>query len=385
MRAVHILKITAIAGAESHLLLLLAGLRQRGVGARFLVMVEPTRPMDDFMDAAAQQGIPAERHIIRHHTDVTLHPRIWRRMRSLKPDIVHTHLQHGDLYGIPAAWLARVPVVITSRHNNDPRRQWKSLQFVNRTLWRLVDAGICISDANKAFSIAVEDAPADRLHTIHYGLELPQAKIDRPSARQTLRRELGAGDNALLIGMVCRLIEIKGIPYTLRAFHRIANAFPAARLVIAGDGPLRESIEAEAKALGIADRVHLLGWRDDIPRLMAAYDVLVVSSFREGFGLVMLEAMAQQIPVIGTNVSAIPEVIVDGETGRLVPPGDIDALADVLGQILADNALRQHMGFLGEDRLETHFSASRMVDETIALYRRLLSDKGRQGETSNDS
>ena len=171
--------------------------------------------------------------------------------------------------------------------------------------------------------------------------------VDRKQARAALRGELQLPPDALLVGMVCRLIEQKGVVYGLRAFARIAPQFPSAHLVIAGDGPRRAALESEAKTLGVADRVHFLGWRDDAPPVLAALDVLLMPSLWEGFGLVMLEAMAQTVPIIGSAVSAIPEVMVDGETGRLVPPRDVGALAQALGELLDDEAAAAAHGAAG--------------------------------------
>jgi len=121
--------------------------------------------------------------------------------------------------------------------------------------------------------------------------------------------------------------------------------------------------------------VHFLGWRQDVPQIMAGLDVLLMPSLREGFGLSMLEAMGQGVPIIGSAVSAIPEVIADGETGLLCPARDVDALAAAMAKLLTDPALRERMGAAGRARLEAHFRAERMVNETAALYERLLAAK----------
>jgi glycosyltransferase involved in cell wall biosynthesis len=168
--------------------------------------------------------------------------------------------------------------------------------------------------------------------------------------------------------MVCRLIEQKGVVYGLRAFAQIAPQFPPAHVVIAGDGALRGTLEAEARKLGISQRVHFLGWREDTANILAALDVLLMPSLWEGFGLVLLEAMAQTVPIIGSAVSAIPEVVVDGETGLLAPPRDADALASALAQLLGDEGLRRHMGLMGQDRVESVFSVEQMVTATLNLY-----------------
>jgi glycosyltransferase involved in cell wall biosynthesis len=123
--------------------------------------------------------------------------------------------------------------------------------------------------------------------------------------------------------------------------------------------------------LTIENRVHFLGWRDDALPFIAGLDLLLSPSLREGFGLTLLEAMGQQIPVIGSTASAIPEIIAHGETGLLVPPRDVQALADAMALLLADKPLRMHYGLLGCERLEEKFSAARMVEETLALYKGL--------------
>ena len=168
--------------------------------------------------------------------------------------------------------------------------------------------------------------------------------------------------------MVCRIVEQKGIPYALQAFQRVSDCFPAANLVIAGDGDLRPQLEALAQELGIDAKVHWLGWRGDAVDLIAAFDVLLLPSLWEGFGLVLLEAMSRRVPVIASRVSAIPEVVVHGETGILVEAREVDELATAMTRLLEDRALRQHMGLLGAARLEEHFSVGRMVSGTVAAY-----------------
>lgn len=367
MRVLHIIKVVRVAGAEQHLLLLLSGLRGRGVDARILLLTEPGTPMDDFVALAAEQGIPLERLAMRRHLDVTLPANIRRHLRVFAPDVVHTHLLHADLYGIPLARLSGARAVVSSRHNDNAfRRRWV-MRLLHRRLWRMTGAGIAISEAIRQFCIAVEGAPPDKMHTIRYGFDAPA-----PADPAALRAELGLSTGAPLVGMVCRLIEQKGVTYGLQAFARVAGDFPYARLIIAGDGVLRADLEAEAARLGIAERTHWLGWRDDGPTVLAALDVLLMPSLWEGFGLVMLEAMAVHVPIIASRVSAIPEVVVDGETGLLVAPRDVDGLAAALHRLLSDAALRRDMGAAGAARLTSQFSAAQMIDATLTLYRSLL-------------
>jgi len=374
MRVAHIIKIVRAAGAERHLLTLLAGLRRRDIDARLIVLVEPNNAMQIYVDEAEARHIPVERLTIRHDLDMSLLPRLQAHLRALRPDVVHTHLLHADLYGIPAARWAGAPIVVSSRHNDNAFRRRFPIKQVNQVLWRMADAGVAISDAIARFTIEVEGAPKARIQRIYYGLEATKT-VDRVTARASLLGELHLADDSVLIGIACRLIEQKGVTYAIQAFARVAESFPNAHVLIAGEGDLRTALENEAVTLGLHNRVHFLGWRGDIPAFMAALDILLAPSLWEGFGLVLLEAMAQAVPIIGSAVSAIPEIVVDGETGLLVPPRDVDRLAEALGKLLADKPLRQFMGLQGQDRLETHFGVGRMVDETAALYYTLLDMK----------
>jgi glycosyltransferase involved in cell wall biosynthesis len=374
MRVAHIIKVTQVAGAEHHLLTLLSGLRGRDIDARLILLVEPGNDMRVYVDQVSGRGIPVDRLTIHHDLDPGLYVQLGRHLKTLQPDVVHTHLLHADLYGIPAAKWRRIPVIISSRHNDNAFRRRTPIKQLNQFLWRMADAGIAISDSIARFTVEVEGAPKSKIHRIYYGLEAAKP-LDRNAARAAILQELGLPDDATLVGIVCRLTEQKGVTYGLQAFAKIAEQFPQTHLLVVGDGLLRSALETEASALGLKNRIHFLGWRNDTPTLMAALDILLAPSLWEGFGLVFLEAMAQAVPIIATNVSAIPEVILDGETGLLTPPHDVEALAEALSKLLADKPLRQYMGLQGQDRLETYFSAARMVDETAALYYTLLDMK----------
>jgi glycosyltransferase involved in cell wall biosynthesis len=367
MRVVHIIKVIRVAGAEQHLITLLGGLRAQGIDARMILLVEPQKPMQNYVAALEAQGVPVQPMVIRHHADITIVPRLKQALETLAPDIVHTHLIHADLYGTLAARWLGIPV-ISSRHNDDAFRYRLPVRLVNRMLWRMTSAGIAISDAIKAFSIKVEGATPKQMHRVHYGLDTSVKPLDRTATKKKLVAELKLPADVQLIGMVCRLIEQKGVRYGLEAFIQLAERFPSAHLLVVGEGSLRPELEARTQAANLSNRIHFLGWRSDTQALMAGLDILLGPSLWEGFGLVLLEAMAQQTAIVASRVSAIPEVVIDDETGLLVEPRDVSALCDSLSAMLDDKALRQHMGLMGRDRLETAFSAKRMVDETIEVY-----------------
>ncbi len=373
MRVIHIIKVTRISGAERHLLLLLSGLIQRGVDARLVVLVEPDKLMDDMLAEAREYDIQITRLVIRRDYDLALLWKLRALLREQKPDLVHTHLVHADLFGFVAAKAAGVGRVISSRHNDDQFRYRPRWRKMHRRLWRWADGGIAISDSIKRFAVEVEGAPAEKITVVHYGIDFAWLSDDDISAaRRQLRADLGLAPDALLLGMVCRLVEQKGIPYALEAMRRTRAGYPDAHLLIAGDGEKADELRRLASALGIADHVHWLGWRSDAADLMAAFDLLLAPSLWEGFGLVLLEAMARRVPVIASRVGAIPEVIVHGETGLLIEPRDVDSLAQAMARLLEDRPLRKYMGLLGAARLEERFSIERMVEATMAVYQGLL-------------
>jgi glycosyltransferase involved in cell wall biosynthesis len=192
------------------------------------------------------------------------------------------------------------------------------------------------------------------------------------NARAELRARIAAPPDTVIVGIASRLIAPKGITYGLQAFARAADPFPTAQLVIIGDGDIRAELEAEARALNLSHRAHFLGWQPAAARLMAGFDVFLMPSLREGFGLALLEAMAARLPIVASSISAIPEVVVDGETGYLAPARDVESLVEHLSLLLSDADLRARMGAAGEARLREHFSVEGMAARTIDVYQRVL-------------
>ncbi len=366
---VHIIKVILVAGAERHLLTLLPALHKRGVASTILLLTEPDKPMDDYAALAAKNEVPITRETITSHADPGLVWRLRAHLRNLRPDLVHTHLLHADLYGVLAARSLGIPTV-TSRHNDNTFRRRLPMRALGWLWWRLTDEGIAISDAIRDFTIEVESARPAHMTTVCYGV-VPEALTRHiPTARTALRAELNLPDDALIVGTMSRLIEQKGLIYGLRAFAAVQDRHPNAHLVVSGSGVLRDSLETEARALGL--HAHFLGWRPDPATTLAGYDLLLMPSLWEGFGLVMLEAMAQRLPIIASRVSAIPEVVLDGETGLLAPPRDVETLAAALNTLLSDADRRATYGEAAQGRLHTAFAAGRMADETLTVYQRAM-------------
>jgi glycosyltransferase involved in cell wall biosynthesis len=191
-----------------------------------------------------------------------------------------------------------------------------------------------------------------------------------------MRRTFGVQAQGLLVGTVGRLHPQKGFASLLAAVARVRERLPAIRLLLVGGGALRRDLVARAEALGLAEVVIFAGSRGDVPEILAALDLFVLPSLWEGLPNAVLEAMAAGLPVVATAAGGTPEVVVDGETGLLVPPGDVTALAEAIERLLRDPGLRRKMGEAGRKRVEGHFTIEQTVAQTVALYETLLRQKG---------
>jgi glycosyltransferase involved in cell wall biosynthesis len=358
VKVLHSLKVKGIGGAEQHLLALLPALRERGIDAR-LLSLDAGGDADRFHRALEARGVPMRR--IRCGLDVSprLAASVGSALRAERPDLLHTHMVHADVYGSIAAHALRVPFVST-RHNDD-RYLLGPFRYVDRALMSGVAAIIAISDAVREFHVRA-GLPAQKLMTIHYGLDHPPAAVS-----ELTPEDAGIAPDAPLVLAIGRLIEQKDHATLLGAFASVSRNLPDARLAILGWGRLEAVTRARVRELGLEDAVLLPG-RVEPAAWLARANVFAHTSRWEGFGIVLLEAMLAGLSVVATRVSAVPEIVVDGVTGILVPPGDEEAIAAALSSLLADPDRRRHLGEAGLRRAREEFSVARMADRTIALY-----------------
>jgi glycosyltransferase involved in cell wall biosynthesis len=358
VKVVHLTKVGGVGGAEQHLLQLLPALRERGVDAHFLSL-DAGGDSQRFHDALDEHGIPWQRVSCGFDVSPRLLADVTRALRTESPDLVHAHMVHADAYGSTAAALLRLPFVST-RHNDD-RYLLGPFRYVDRALMLRASAIVAISDAVREFHIRA-GLPASKLVTIHYGLD------ETPARTSELTPEAaGIPADAPLVLAIGRLIEQKDHATLLAAFARVHMAHPDARLAILGWGRLEDETRSQAAALGLSDVVLLPG-RVEPSAWLARADVFAHTSRWEGFGIVLLEAMLAGLPVVATRASAIPEIIVDGETGVLVEPGDAPAVAKALDELLADPDRRRTLGEAGRRRALAEFSVARMTERAMAVY-----------------
>ena len=295
-------------------------------------------------------------------------------LAPLQADLVHT--QNTGCEEMPvAARLARVPRILGTFHVDstyDLNRQRSDI--AHRTLeWysnRSLHRAIAVSEATARDWIRRTGIPADRVEVIHNGID--PGLFSRRQPKSTARHKLGLPEQALVLGGLGRLDPAKGFAYAIEAMPLLRSEFPEAYLAIAGSGGLREQLEAKAQALGVADRVVFLGFQSDVNLVLDACDVFVLPSLCEALPFALLEAMAHELPAVGTRVGGIPEVIVPDQTGFVAPPRDGAALARAIRPLLESPELRERFGKAGRERVVRHFGESEMVEKTIGVYRKML-------------
>lgn len=292
-------------------------------------------------------------------------------LRAERVDVVHAH-QHGPfLYSLTARLPRRRPPIVFTEHGRyHPDLPARRRMALNRLLLgrrdRLVGVGRGVGQA----LVDNEGLPARRVEVIYNGIPTEKFSGGRGD-RAAVRGELGVGPDDLVLLHVARLDPIKDHATAVRAVGRVARARPDVRLVLAGGGPEEEAVGALVRREGLGPHVLALGPRDDVPRLLAAADLVMLTSFKEGVPLSLLEGMAAGLPVVATRVGGIPEVVDEGRTGLLAPPGDDAALAEAVLRLAADPALRERMGRAGRERAEGLFSEGRMHAAYARIYREL--------------
>ncbi len=361
---------TDYGGAERHVLLLARGLRERGHEVSLLCHPAASRFA---REAAESLGEPAVRTVTaRSQMDARAVIGLARRLRQIRPGVLHLHTPREYLSGAFAARLARLPVrpaVVATRHLLRP------VKPIMRQVYRFgVDAVICPAAAVRA---GLRDAgvPEHKLRHVPGAIDVRDwGTEEKTTQRDVIREEWGIGDVA--VGVVGRLVAGKGQVYFLQAAARLRNE-PHLTFFVVGDGPERDALQTLAEQLGLAGRVRFTGFRADMDAVMAALDVVCLTSMgTEVLPLTLLEAMASGRATVATNVSGgVAEVVENDVTGLLVPPGDADALCGALHALARDGALRARLAANGRAHVERYFSLGPMAEATERVYESLRGER----------
>jgi L-malate glycosyltransferase len=303
----------------------------------------------------------------RSELDLAAAWRLGRIIRDLAPRIVHAHDPHAVAMAATALAYHRLtpspPLVASRRVDFDLRSN-----AFSRWKYRQVTLFICASDCIRQMLLAKGVAP-DRAVTVHEGIDLDHVAAAPPV---DLREELWLPSNAPVILSVGALVPHKGHRHLVQGAAQVVRDVPDARFVILGQGDLHDELTRQIRSLGLERHVLLGGFRPDVLSLLKTCTLFVMPSLTEGLGTSLLDAMACGRPIVATRVGGIPEVIVEGETGLLVPPRDPDLLAEAIVRLLQDPGLSERLAAAGLDRVRQHFTVERMVDQTVETYQALI-------------
>ncbi len=304
---------------------------------------------------------------------------LWRLLRRVRPEVVHTHTSKAGVVGRFAAWLARVPVVIHTPHGHIFYGYYGTvtsaiIRLLERLLAKITDRIVTLTDRGAQEHVQYKIAGAEKFATIHSGIDLIHFRSVQvnPAVK---RKELGLPPEGPIIGTLGRLVPIKGQEWLLKAAPRVLAEFPQACFVIIGDGPMLGELRQLTSQLGIGLRVVFLGAREDVPECLAALDLFVLPSLNEGMGRALLEAMAVGCPVVATCVGGIPDIVADGATGLLVPPRDDRALAEAILTLLRDRSRRAAYGEAARRHVDGRFDVKTMVRSIEWLYDEVWQEK----------
>lgn len=371
LRVLNIITRMILGGAQETALLQAALLDRERFACEILTGPE-TGSEGSLHEAVLARGIPlhvepALVRAVRPWDDARALGRIETRLRAGSWDVVHTHTSKAGVLGRIAARRAGVPVVVHTAHGWAFHARGAGFWLpIERWCARRCDAIVVVSRTDEASGLARAVGTPAQYHLIRSGIEL-EAFRSPGVTREQARARLGLTPEAFVVGMVGRLSEQKAPLDLIAAFARVAAAMPALTLVLVGDGPLREPVDRAVAATGLDARVLRLGLRTDVPQLLAAFDALALTSRWEGMPRVFPQAMAARLPILATAVDGAREAVVPDETGVLVPPGDVAAIAGALHALAGDPVRARRMGEAGARRAD-EFDAGRMARQLEALY-----------------
>lgn len=380
LRVLHVITRLIVGGAQENTLLSVEGLDRMARYDVTLATGLDGGPEGDLLTRARQTTrlvvIPELGRSVRPTNDLVTLWKLYRLIRRDRYHVVHTHSSKAGVLGRLAAAAAGTPIVIHTLHSLvfHDYQPW----LVNR-MWRLVKK-VCapltthflsVSSIISDKAVAAGIASPDRFTTVYSGMELDWFLNASPD-RAAVRAELGIPADALVVGKIARLFALKGHDELLDAAPQVVARHPDVRFLLVGDGVLQEHLRARCAELGIEENFVFAGLvaRERIPEMLSAMDVLAHTSLREGLARVLPQALAMGKPCVSFDIDGAPEVVVPGETGFLVRPGDADGLARALNELLDDPELRERLGEGGRQRVDPTFRAETMVQEIDAVYQR---------------
>ena len=386
MRIAHIITRMILGGAQENTLFCCEDLMRRYGDDVLLVTGPSIGPEGSLLDRARAGGVPLKmidplRRAIHPARDMAGYLEIKKTLRQFKPDVVHTHCAKGGMLGRAAAWSLGVPAVVHTVHGA-PFHPWQGrgarrfFQACERWASRRCHAIVSVADAMTELMVAADIAPREKFTTIYSGMEV-EPFLNAGKDRDRVRRELGYRPEHVVIGKIARLFKLKGHDDVIRAARLVVDQQPNVRFLFIGDGIFRERLGRQIADAGLTEVFQFTGLvpPERIPELIAATDIVVHASLREGLARVLPQALISERPVVSYDVDGAREVVISNETGYLIPPRDIEQLAVALVRLAADPALRERFGREGRRRFTDQFRHERMTERIRSLYERVLENR----------
>jgi len=385
VKIVHVITRMILGGAQENTLLSCAGLL--GLGHQVRLLTGPTAgPEGELLSEARSRGVPVEElpDLVRPVSplrDLRAYLALKRRFRELAPEVVHTHSSKAGVLGRAAARAAGVPVVVHTIHGL-PFHRYQSallgLAYARAERWaaRRCDQLVSVAEAMTDQAVAAGVAPREQFVTIYSGMEV-EPFLRARERRQEVRARLGYAPGDFVVAKLARLFELKGHQYLLEAARRASVAHPELRLLLVGDGVLRGRLQAQARAAGLAEQVTFAGLvpAAEVPGYLAAADLLVHASLREGLPRAVPQALLAGTPVAAFDLDGTREIVRDGETGLLVAPRDAQGLAGAIRRMVEDREFAARSAAAGQELARRLFPAEVMVQRLAVLYGELLQNR----------
>jgi glycosyltransferase involved in cell wall biosynthesis len=410
MRIVHVITRLIIGGAQENTVLCCEDLMRQYGDDVLLITGPPLGPEGSLLQRARAGGVPLEiipelQRPIHPWRDLVSYRKVKETIRWFRPDVVHTHSAKGGMFGRAAAWSLGVPAVVHTVHGAPFHPyQGRGARLVFRACERWAakrcHALVSVADAMTDLMVAAGVAPREKFTTVYSGMEV-EPFLRSGEHRERARRELGYGDEHVVIGKIARLFKLKGHDDVIRAARSVIDAraekgtgpicaqhppgrsgkldlspFPPSnvRFLFVGDGIFREDLQQQIAAAGLTDYFHFTGLvpPERIPELIAAMDIVVHASLREGLARVLPQALIAGKPVVSYDVDGAREVVISDQTGFLIPPRDVNGLADAMKRLAVDPALRDRLGQEGRRRCTEPFRHEHMTAQLRKLYQDVL-------------
>jgi glycosyltransferase involved in cell wall biosynthesis len=370
MRTLQLISSAGIYGAENMLVNLARALKQQGCRSVVGVFHNTHNSNVEVAEKAISMGLPVAVFPCRGRADLGAIGVIQDYIQRHGIELVHSHGYKADVYGYGAAKRAGVPIVATCHNWPDKTASLRLYAFLDHLVLKGFPRLVAVSEGVRQ-SLERFGIPQSRVAIIANGIDFETFATARPTFAEEIRK-----NGRLAVGVVGRLVPAKGLEYLLRAAREIRELFPETLFVFIGDGPSRHNLEAMTRELRLEANVMFVGKRRDMPGVYASLDVLALPSLTEGMPMTILEALAARTPVVATRVGAVPRIVIPGQTGLLVNPGDATGLRDALVQMLSDRKLREGCGERGQAMVQQNFSSEAMASNYLGLYRAMLNGNG---------